>query len=128
MNERDALALLFERGNAVQTFWNAYITVSLAMIAFFGSTESSDTLKAAMSLGFVVFAIANGGGMFKAARERYYVHEVFEETIASSGGEDPIHEVGRVSKPLPPLAVAAAHVLMDTLVLGSMWLPGWLVE
>jgi hypothetical protein len=37
MDFKDLVSLYFERSNAIQTFWNFYLTVILGLSAFFGS-------------------------------------------------------------------------------------------
>src|SRR5690349_1825854 len=78
MTVRDLLAMLFERGNAMQTFWGFYITVSLGLIAFLSGAKLGPRLRQValvITAGFIGFAYVNCDGMTGVARQRRFLHQ-----------------------------------------------------
>lgn len=125
MDQDDILRMMFERGNAMQSFWGFYITVSLALIGFFGHTHRSTLLTALMSCAFIGFAFFNGGGIFQAAKQR---RELFNLLIANEASDSPGAKGGvgsdlvRVSRPPYPVGVMVFHIAADLGVLAALWI------
>lgn len=129
MSAKDVLAMLFERGNAMQSFWGFYITIALGLMAFFGSAQRSRRLAALVSIIFLAFAAVNLSGIYDIARQRV----VFFDLLATSGSSS--ETIGTSSLPLQtrqalltaseppnPTGVVAFHIMADAGVLGAVWL------
>jgi len=134
MSLQQTLTMLLERGNAVQAFWSVYITVTLGLLAFFGSKPRSIRLAVILSAAFVAFGVVNCGGMLKAARQRQALYKMFHTLVAPDAPAtvtcqerpcDPPLASARgldaISHPLDPRLVAVFHVIIDLLALASMW-------
>jgi hypothetical protein len=132
MTTKDLLGMLFERGNAMQTFWGFYITVSAALLAFFGSAERSITVALVLSFAFVAFAYVNGKGMYDIARQRQAVFDLLhsfrpppadgDAWLSSTTSPEAKRDLVAASKPPKPNSVAAFHVASDVIVLIALWL------
>jgi hypothetical protein len=82
MELRDLIGLYFERSNAMQTYWNFYITVILALIAFFGSAKPSAKTKylaGILTLAFIMFAVVNYDALNDVTRQRITAKALIEE-------------------------------------------------
>lgn len=117
----DVLKALFERGNAMQSFWSFYISVSLALIAFFGSAQRSRKIAVIMTIAFVGFASVNGNALLQRSRER---QELYLLATSGAAGTIPDKWCGLVaaSKPPDPTGVMIFHVGVDLGVLVAIWL------
>ena len=58
MEFKDLVSLYFERSNAIQTFWNFYLTVIFGLLAFF---ESQKMPVGNRALPTLVFSLAFAG-------------------------------------------------------------------
>lgn len=130
MTLKDLVAMLFERGSAMQTYWTFYITVSGAVIAFFGTAARHWELGLALMGAFIVYAAANGGGMYKIATQRRALFKVLKSNAVASNPKGPIEtvllkELSDKADPGNPLQVAAFHLVMDCAVLAGIWLLVW---
>ena len=89
MEFKDALTLYFERSNAMQVFWNFYITVNLAIIAFFGSRDASKDnrfVAAIITVAFTVFAIVNCNGLYDVTQQRIALKGLIAESASTAKG------------------------------------------
>jgi hypothetical protein len=97
VNTGDLLGKIFERGNALQTFWGFYITIALALIGFFGARSDRRArphaavdarerwlLPTFMTVGFVGFAIVNGSGIYAIAQQRQVLFRLLEAQTQTS--------------------------------------------
>ncbi len=128
MQPKEVLTILFERGNAMQTFWGFYITVAFGLIAFFGSGARSLPLTVLLSLGFIAFAIVNCDGMYGIARQRAVLFQLLAKPLPASDASRetqtsfiPDGELLNASSPPNPRSVVAFHVFVDLVVLVGVW-------
>src|ERR1051325_3990651 len=73
---QDLMPLVFERGNAMQSYWGFYITVVGALLAFFGSVRRPISLAALFTVVFIAFAFVNASGMLQTAHEREAIYGI----------------------------------------------------
>ena len=147
MTSSDLITKLLERGNAMQQFWGFYITVSLGLVAFFGSGKRSPKLASILSIGFIAFAYVNCDGMTDVARQREFLYsrlpaaDIVDRqaiTVNSTGWADAstntartalrrlsnggvLRGFGLVSQPPPAADVRNFHVGIDMGVLMAIW-------
>jgi len=121
---------LLERGNAMQTFWGFYITVSLGLIAFFGSSKRPKRLAGLVSIAFVAFAYVNVDGMADIAAQRqflwkqldFFISQSHQSGQASYLPESVIAEgIKHVAEPPAPEKVKKFHFGCDFAVLAAIW-------
>ena len=138
----DLIKMLLERGNALQQFWGFYITVSLGLIAFFGSEKRSTTTASILSIGFIAFAFVNCSGMMEISRQREFLFsrlpaaEMIDRRASSKSAPSTntartafhrlidagsLEGFGRVSEPPRPADVRNFHIGIDAGVLAAMW-------
>jgi len=137
----DTLTLFFERSNAMQTYWNFYITVVLGLVGFFAAAKLKRprNVQAAtlLTAGFLGFVVVNLNGLSDVARQRMeaslaLAHMPANERLNADPKEldadrwSSIHV--RIADPLPmtlsPPTVRSVvwfHVLSDILVVSSLW-------
>jgi hypothetical protein len=135
MTFRDLVAQLLERGNALQTFWGFYISISLGLVAFLVNTKSVGRLPrfaGLLTIGFVAFATVNCGGMIDIAHQRRFFYEQIRTGTYSDSGigrvsaERLAREFLRLDAPPEPEYVRGFHILADVVVLAAMWaVVGW---
>lgn len=129
MEFKDLVTQYFQRSDAMQTFWGFYITVSFALIAFFGNARRTKTLAAILTLAFVGVAIINMRGMTIVAKQRVAISQLLMHANKPDASE--------FFKTLPPPKVVAAylsvtkaprvwgmqltHLICDIIVLSSIW-------
>jgi hypothetical protein len=65
MTSKTCSPCTFERSNAMQMYWNFYITIVLALMAFFGTvkTVSNQIFTGILILAFIAFAMVNLGAL-----------------------------------------------------------------
>jgi len=130
---KDTITILLERGNAMQTFWGFYISVSAGLLVFFGSAHRRPETFFAVAVAFLAFAYVNCDGMFDIAKQRqlFHAHLVAisrHETPAAaplSGDElakatELAKAVADISIPPSPRSVLRFHMLADVLVLAAI--------
>jgi hypothetical protein len=135
MTFKDIVAQLLERGNAMQSFWGFYITISLGLIAFCGNAKHTGTgrsfvLAALLSLAFVAFAYVNCDGMTDIAAQREYLYSQLDAAAqldAASGQEGRLPATGmveslkEVTKPPAEHQVRQFHIGADIAVFIAIW-------
>ena len=67
MAEKDARTTLFERGDAMQSFWGFYISIAIGIIALMGSSPCSSRPAAVIAMAFICFAFVNCSGIYAIA-------------------------------------------------------------
>jgi hypothetical protein len=138
MDLKDILPILFERSNAMQTYWNFYIVVTLGIMGFFSTARSIANLiivRLLFTVGFLGFAVVNLEGILWVVAQRQALANEVLKLITPNGPlaslKDPIALLGweidptRISPPKMH-SVAIFHVVGDGLVLGVIWLVPWL--
>lgn len=117
----DILKAIFERGNAMQTYWSFYISLSLALVAFFGSAQRSKQIAIIMTIAFVGFASVNCKALWDRANERSELHRLI--TGGEAGEVDAKWcSLLAISRPPDPRGVLMFHAGADLGVLAALWL------
>jgi hypothetical protein len=128
MEFKDVLAMYFERGVAMQTFWNFYITIALGYLAFLGVlTPMPVNRRAAILLtcGFIVFAAANLGGLLGVTRQRLELQTWLTEEPRNLSDYPLESDLLRIQKTMDApteRGVVAVHLVGDALLLVCIWL------
>ena len=132
MNLAELMPMLFERANAMQSYWGFYITVVGALLAFFGSARRAVPLATLFSVVFIAFTFVNADGMLQVAREREAIYGIVTTsqklespapTPANAGELRKYRqELVAVSAPPDPAGVLVFHLIADFLVLAALWL------
>jgi len=130
MDFKDVAGHLFERSNAMQSFWSYYITISGALLAFFGSSRRSIPLTILLTIAFIGIAAANLGGMKNVAQQRVALRALLMN--AKTEKADQVFKAPLPSQaviaayldvpPPPPVAgVVATHLCCDVVVIAAIW-------
>lgn len=117
----DILKAIFERGNAMQTYWSFYISLSLALVAFFGSAQRSKQIAIIMTVAFLGFASVNCKALWDRANERHELHRLI---TSGEGGavKAKWNRLMAISDPPDPRGVLIFHAGADLGVLAAIWL------
>jgi hypothetical protein len=70
---KELVSLVFERSNAVQTFWNFQVTIILALLAFFGTTTITNKkllLAGVLSFAYLLLACVNAIAVAEVTKVR----------------------------------------------------------
>lgn len=130
MSLSQLVSQLLERGNAMQSFWGFYITVSLGLIAFFGSVKRPRRLAALVSLTFVAFAYVNADSMTNIAKQRKFLWnqlKVFSSVSPAAPAAGPLSEavfaagIKGLTKPVDSCDIWKFHIGCDIVVLAALW-------
>lgn len=130
MSLSQLVSLLLERGNAMQSFWGFYITVSLGLIAFFGSAKRPRRLAALVSLTFVAFAYVNADSMTNIAKQRKFLWnqlKVFSSVSPAAPAAGTLSEavfaagIKGLTKPVDSSDIWKFHIGCDIVVLAALW-------
>lgn len=129
MELKDLLTLYFERSNAMQMYWNFYITIILALLAFFGTVKLSSKAKlialaAVLTVAFGAFASVNLEAVRWVHKQRYDAKALIDKG-AFYKNDDLVQETARqLAKHLntPSLStVTALHLTGDVLAIAGIW-------
>lgn len=88
MDYKDAVTQLFERSNAMQSYWGFYITVSAALIGFFGTARRPVAVTRVLVGLFIVVASVNLNGISDVARQRAMLRGLLEKTFVVEAPDD----------------------------------------
>lgn len=132
MTLKDVLTMLFERGNAMQTFWGFYITVAGVLVAFFGGAQRSRLVAGLASFAFVAFAYVNAEGMFRIAGQRCALFNAVNSAHSTPSSPDEWAAANfsatdkklllAASTPPNPYVVIVFHAISDFAVLLAIWM------
>ena len=128
--------MYLERGNAMQSFWGFYLTISVGLVALFGNVKWWERsvnpvhVAAMVSTAFVMFAWVNYAGMSATANQRRVLYEVLVETVKADTAQvkaDWIDTGGFAAmwteaKPPQTWELRFFHVTVDVLVLAAIWI------
>ena len=130
MDLKDVAAQFFQRSDAMQTFWGFYITISLALLAFFGNAPRTKRLAGILTAAFVGVATVNLGGLIVVARQRLALRDLLREAVGPNAGRF------YSTPPKPALAsvyvnvagapsligIVGTHLFCDVVVITAIWL------
>lgn len=125
MNFKDVLSLYFERTNSMQTFWNFYNAIALALIAFFGSAhlgKGTWWVASILSAAFIGFAGVNLGELHDVNAQRREVADLVRNWPSPDSGDSLVLE--KIKPTLRPSSwgrVLAVHIAGDLLTLAAIW-------
>lgn len=114
----------------MQAFWSYYITISGALLAFFGSSRRSIPLTILLTVAFIGIAAANLGGMKNVAQQRVALRtllmearterarEVFKVPLPS---ETVVTAYLKFPAPPPVWGVVTTHLCCDVVVIAAIW-------
>jgi len=123
MEINDVLSLMFERANATQVFWNFYVVITTAILAFLAAMKVHQKpllLSAVLSLAFVTFAWSNYSGINNVRMQRVSIAKL----ATSMNKEKSVNIQGVIDSSIPrsqPL-LATFHFVADLLVIFLIWL------
>jgi len=125
MDFKDLVTLYFERSNAMQTYWNFYITIILALLAFFGSMKAvtpKRLIAGILSFCFVVFAGVNLDALIDATNARRAVQSlIVAKQFANPPSSEVVEKISATITP-PTLAwVAGVHLGGDAFAHAGIW-------
>jgi hypothetical protein len=125
----DILVLNFQRGDAMQTYWNIYLSVFLAFIAFFGTVSLTgkrmDFLATIMSGTFVAFAGVNLTGLYAVCSQRVAAKALLVAMARNSSKSELIgcrfDELLRTINPPSVGQVMLVQLFGDAVLLAFIW-------
>ena len=122
MEFKDLVSWYFQRSNDMQIYWNFYVTITLALLVFFGSakTPRPKVIAIVLSLAFVMFAAVNLDGLIDVTRQRNTLAHLAGSLPATlmSGDE---HTLAATLTPPGLPSVVVVHLFGDILVLAGIW-------
>jgi hypothetical protein len=147
---KDLLGLLFQRADAMQTFWNFYagaVTIVIGVVTAGKAEWLNRTACAGLSLAFVVFAAGNFASLDAVRRQREALAQIAMARIASTAPPKTADRPTQPAAPGPPPATAASppepqaslkkvveavkpptllelylfHGALDAVTLGALW-------
>jgi hypothetical protein len=128
MTLQQTLAMLLERGNAMQSFWGFYISITLGLLAFFGSLQRPIRLAVLVSIAFIAFATVNASGMLDIAEQREALWNQIAQFNGSMKPDGSALSEGELAAALadvvkPPASkgIRVFHVCSDIAVLLAIW-------
>jgi len=126
MEFKDLLALYFERSNAMQMYWNFYITIVLALLAFFGTVKISSKMKlitGILILAFIGFALVNLGALREVDQQRIDAKTLIEQgafTKAPDLNEATVKLLLRDMNPPSLAGVTTLHIICDLFTISAI--------
>ena len=126
MKLQELVSLYFERTNAMQTLWSFYITIVLALLAFYASKDISPKtgLSVLITLAFIGFAIVNLDALKDVTSTRNKTRELILNYPCEKGdcaSEELRHALPKMITPPSVGSVVVFHLLGDLMVVGGIW-------
>lgn len=113
------LGAYFDRSSAMQTLWNFYVTIALALLAFFGSSTATHrkTVAVFITVAYVAFAIVNLDALVDATRQR----RTLQKTATSKASTEEEKSIAKTLTPPRVASVIVFHVCGDVLTIAGVW-------
>ena len=124
MKLQELISLYFERTNAMQTLWGIYITIVLALLAFYGSKDTSAGIgrSVLITMAFVGFAVVNLDALKDVTTTRNRTRDLIVNDKASDHLNDDLRRVlPEIITPPSVLSVMVFHIAGDLMVVGWIW-------
>ncbi|WP_293367483.1 hypothetical protein [Nevskia sp.] len=128
MQWNETLTVYFERSGALQTYWNFYVTIVLALIAFFGTVKPSEKLTrvaALITAAYIVFAIVNLDALLDVTRQRLVLQAIITEQLGAMSDTKAhaakFKAIVATLRPPNECGVIVVHVLGDIFILSAVW-------
>lgn len=124
MNYHDLIQLYFERGNAMQNFWNLYVVILGGVLAFSSLRKQPAPITTALvCLLFALFAYENLGAMHDATAQRFALLQAVKDFPAGEGAAA-VQQIRALLEPtLTPAtygSVKTTHMTSDILALAAL--------
>lgn len=125
MEFKDLVATYFDRSNAMQAQWGAFITIALGLLAVFASLKPSSRktlLAVVLSLGFMAFAYENYDALYDIARARIATRDLIRTSVGRDAAQQAIiNSIKPTITPPPILGLQIFHGILDCVVLAAIW-------
>lgn len=121
---KDLVSLYFERGNAMQTLWGLYITITLGLLAFFGAAKVSAkryVLATILSIGFAGFAAVNQDALHDVTCARNAIRKIILDKEATTTEDKALQYLVTEIAPPTSTQVRVFHIAADVSVLIALW-------
>ena len=123
MTDSEALRLVFDRANALQTYWTFYATAVGALLAFFGTKKRGCVVAAVLTIAFLALSGANVLALRDVTRQRLALQQFFIGTPEAPRRCETIECKAAIAvAPATLRGVTGLHVLADGLVVVAIWL------
>lgn len=129
MNYSDLIQLYFERGNAMQNYWNLYVVILGGVLAFSSLRKQPAPITTLLvCLLFALFAYENLGAMHDVTAQRLALLQSLKDYAApaAAGG---IERVRALLEPtLTPASYASVrttHIISDVLGIAALCAMEW---
>ncbi len=124
MNYHDLIQLYFERGNAMQNFWNLYVVILGGVLAFSSLRKQPAPITTALvCLLFALFAYENLGAMHDATAQRFALLQAVKD-FPTGEGAAAVQQTRTLLEPtLTPAtygSVKTTHITSDILALAAL--------
>lgn len=124
MNYHDLIQLYFERGNAMQNFWNLYVVILGGVLAFSSLRKQPAPITTALvCLLFALFAYENLGAMHDATAQRFALLQAVKD-FPPDDGAAAVRQTRTLLEPtLTPAtygSVKTTHITSDLLALAAL--------
>lgn len=124
MNYHDLIQLYFERGNAMQNFWNLYVVILGGVLAFSSLRKQPAPITTALvCLLFALFAYENLGAMRDATAQRFALLQAVKD-FPTGDGAAAVQQARTLLEPtLTPAtygSVKTTHITSDLLALAAL--------
>ena len=113
------LGFAIERASAINGYWNLYIAVATGLVGIMASGQaftSSATLKAFLTVAFVVFALSNLDAIVRLGKLRC---ALLEQLPAG------LNEIRKNLAPASTRQYVAFHMVLNLVVLCAIWFVPW---
>ena len=130
MNYNELIQLYFERGNAMQNYWNLYVLVVGGILAFSSLRKQSAAVTTLLvCLLFALFAYENLGAMKDCTAQRFAVLAEIEQFDANGGATiNPKPTRDLLEPTLTPAtwqSVKVTHLTSDILTIAALIAMEW---
>jgi len=115
MDFRDAVGLVLQDGDAVRSYWNFWIGLSVGLLGLLAGMKDKDLahrLRPVVLTGFILFAGSNLWALYKTQEERLAL-QALALGLARPGNEHSVAMALSVSRPFQYVPV---HLLSDIFV------------
>jgi hypothetical protein len=121
MEIHEVVSFLFQRADATLTFWNFYIAVSTAILAFLAAAKAEWLNKficVALTIGFALFAVGNLWALSQVCDQR----EALIALISQQEGYDQsIATVVESTHPPDVIVLVPFHIFLDIAMITLIW-------
>lgn len=126
MNYNELIQLYFERGNAMQQYWNLYVIIVGGVLAFSSLRKQPAALTTLIvSILFALFAYKNLDAMKDTTAQRFATLQAirqFDSSGETTATAKPMRDL--IEPTLTPAnygSVRLTHVISDCLTIAGLW-------